>query len=58
MGQFDSRGEKITPGTHSCEDEGHHEDQMRCEDYEEVDGGILDDGFHNCWSRYGYRSRV
>jgi len=39
--------------THSCEDEGYHEDQMRCKDYKEVDGGILDDRSYDRWSRYG-----
>jgi len=45
-------------GTNPCEDEGQDEDQMRCEDDEEVDGGILDDRSHDRWSRYGYRGRV
>ena len=43
---------------HPCKDQGRHENQMRCEDEEEVDGGILEDRFYNVWSRHGHRAGV
>lgn len=44
--------------THSCENEGQYEDQMRCEDDEEIDGSILNDCRDDTRSTHGRHADV
>lgn len=43
---------------HPCENEGQQEDEVRAEDEEEVDGGVLDDRFDDVRSCHGQRAGV
>ena len=53
-----SHNELAVTDSHPCEDEREYENQMRCEDDEKVDSGVLHDRFDETGLRHSYCADV